>query len=122
MTADQPQSPGANEPPAATNEVAAMRKAARQLTFDVTVVALLAMAAGLTGHGGLALWSLPVVIVLGVAANAKHQDVRRLTRPAVAASHARQVGEGVLLSVLAFCLLTLLFVLWLWHAFGQWHG
>ena len=122
MSEEQSHPPVASEPPTSKNEVEAARKSARQLTFAVTAIAILAMAAGLTGHSALALWCLPVVLVAGVAANAKNQDVRRLTNRAVPASRARQVGEGVLLSVLAFCLVALFFVLWLWHALGQWHG
>ena len=120
MTEDKSQSP-ASEAPSPTNQVSAARKSARQLAFTVTAIALLAIVAGLTRHGTLALWCLPLVVVVGMAANRKNQDSRRLTNPAVAASRARQVGEGVLLAVLAFCLVALLFVLWLWHTFGQWH-
>ena len=105
-----------------TNEVQAAKKTARQLTIATAGIAFLAMAAGLTEHGTFALWCLPVVLAVGVAANAKNEDVRGLTKSAVTASRARQVGEGLLLSVLALFFVALIFVLWLWHALGQLHG
>jgi hypothetical protein len=109
-------------PSTATNEVEAARKSARQLVFAVSAVAFLAMAAGLTGHSAVAFWCLPIVLALGVAANAKTQEVRRVTRRGGAPTVARQIGEGVLLSILALFFVALLFVLWFWHTLGQWHG
>ena len=110
------------EPATSIETVDAARKTARRLLYATSAIALLALAAGLTGHSTLAFWCLPLVLAVGVAANAKNQHVRRMTRPAAAAGRARQVGEGILLSVLALVFVVLLFVLWFWHALGQWHG
>lgn len=118
MTEEQPPSPPLNS----MNEVEACRKAAKQLLFAAGSIALLAIVAGLSGHSTLAIWCLPIAVIVGVAANAKNQDVRRMTNPAGGASLAREVGEGVLLSVLALFFVALLFALWFWHRLGQWHG
>jgi hypothetical protein len=96
-----------------TEQVKEAKKTSRLFSLAAGAVALLAIAAGLTGHGTLAFWCLPTFLILGVAANATNQDVRRLTAAAVPPSVGRQVGEGLVLAVLALFFVTLLFIVWL---------
>jgi hypothetical protein len=85
-------------------------------TFGVAagVVALTAIAAGITQHGTLALWCAPLFALLGVIANHAYRNARQLTKGASEPqSLARQGGEGVLLAVLALLFLVVLFFVWL---------
>jgi hypothetical protein len=85
-------------------------------TFGVAagIVALTAVAAGVTEHATFALWCVPLFAVMGVIANAAKQNARQLTKGAAdPQSIARQVGEGVLLSALTLLSLVVLVVVWL---------
>jgi hypothetical protein len=107
---------------ASVNQIQAGRKSVRRWLLATGSIAVLAIGAGLTGHSTLAFWCLPIFVVVGVAANAKSQAVKRMVHPEVTANVGRQVGEGILLAFLALFFVVLLFILWWWHALGEWHG
>ena len=105
-----------------TIQVKEAKKTRTLLSLAAGAIALVAIVAGVSGQGIVALWCLPLFFVLGVAANVTNQNVRRLTTPGSPPSVGRQVAEGILLAVLAFFFLGLLFLVWAWQELGKTGG
>jgi hypothetical protein len=105
-----------------TNQVKEAKRTRTLLSLAAGAIALVAIAAGVSGHGMVALWCLLFFFALGVAANATNQNVRRLTTGGSPTSVGRQVAEGILLAVLAFFILGVLFLVWAWQELGKTGG
>ena len=116
----EPLSPNRGESPD-PSEIRNSRQLARTTGFVAGAFALAGIVAGVVQRGDLALWCIPVFIVLAAISNTANQDARRLARGTPdSPSVARQVGEGILGTFLALLLLALAAIGYLFYMLS--HG
>ena len=96
---------------------------ARAFAATAAVVALIAIAAGLTGHGDIALWCIPFFVVLGAISSASNQNAKRLAKgDAAPIDVARQAGKSALGVFLALVLIAALVIGYLFYVLSHLRG
>ena len=96
---------------------------ARGFAAAAAVVALIAIAAGLTGHGDIGLWCIPFFVILGAISSASNQNAKKLAKsdgaPIDVAKKAGMSALGVFLALVLIAALVIAYLFYILSHLGR---
>jgi hypothetical protein len=121
---DSMESAQAQDPLRSPLDAAREAKATAKLAgIGAAAFAVAALLGGIAQQGGVVFLCLPLFLLLALVANTANQNAGRLaTGPIAKVDAGKQVGKGILLTVLALFLVFLLVVGWYIHLIIGFHA